>query len=140
MRGAVRNKERWKGRHAPTQDPSTNHLLYRTAASRPAPIAAARAADPGRRREQSLLWPGLQNLGAENGFERFEIGRVRTGCLVLVDIVEYLHTPFQSKKIGFLGAENRFCPPNPGTRRGTCSPKPAQYERVLEYLSRYGIP
>ena len=30
MRGAVRNKERWKGRRAPTQDPSTNHLLSRT--------------------------------------------------------------------------------------------------------------
>ena len=25
MRGAVRNKERWKGRRTPTQDPSTNH-------------------------------------------------------------------------------------------------------------------
>ena len=29
MRGAVRNKERWNGRRAPTQDPSTNHLLSR---------------------------------------------------------------------------------------------------------------
>ena len=29
MRGAVRNKIRWKGRRAPTQDPSTNHLLSR---------------------------------------------------------------------------------------------------------------
>ena len=27
MRGAVRNKERWKGRRAPTQDPSTNHRV-----------------------------------------------------------------------------------------------------------------
>ena len=27
MRGAVRNKERWKGRRAPTQDPSTNHCV-----------------------------------------------------------------------------------------------------------------
>ena len=32
MRGTVRNKERWKGRRAPTQDPSTNHLLSRTGA------------------------------------------------------------------------------------------------------------
>ena len=30
MRGAVRNKKRWKGRLAPTQDPSTNHLPSRT--------------------------------------------------------------------------------------------------------------
>ena len=30
MRGAVRNKERWKGRRAPTQYPSTHHLLSRT--------------------------------------------------------------------------------------------------------------
>ena len=29
MRGAFRNKERWKGRRAPTQDPSTNLLLSR---------------------------------------------------------------------------------------------------------------
>ena len=27
MRDAVSNKERWKGRRAPTQDPSTNHHL-----------------------------------------------------------------------------------------------------------------
>ena len=33
MRGAVRNKERWKGPRAPTQDPSTNHLLSRTQVS-----------------------------------------------------------------------------------------------------------
>ena len=25
MRDAVRNKEKWKGRHTPTQDPSTNN-------------------------------------------------------------------------------------------------------------------
>ena len=29
MRDAVRNTERWKGRRAPTQDRSTNHLLSR---------------------------------------------------------------------------------------------------------------
>ena len=28
MRCAVGNKERWKGRRAPTQNPSTNHLAY----------------------------------------------------------------------------------------------------------------
>ena len=30
MREAFRNKERWKGRRASTQDPSTDHLLSRT--------------------------------------------------------------------------------------------------------------
>ena len=30
MREAVRNKERWKGRRASAQDPSTDHLLSRT--------------------------------------------------------------------------------------------------------------
>ena len=33
MRGAVRNKEEWKGRRVPTQDPSTNHLRSRTGTS-----------------------------------------------------------------------------------------------------------
>ena len=41
------------------------------------------------------LGPGLQNLGAENGFQRYEIDRVRTGCLVLVEKLRYLYTPFQ---------------------------------------------
>ena len=36
MRSVVRNKERWKGRRAPTQDPSTNHLLSRRRMLRPA--------------------------------------------------------------------------------------------------------
>ena len=30
MRSAVGNKERWKGRRAPTQDPSNNHMISRT--------------------------------------------------------------------------------------------------------------
>ena len=30
MRGAVRNKDRWKGRRAPTQYPGTNRLLSRS--------------------------------------------------------------------------------------------------------------
>ena len=30
MRDVLRNKESWKGRRAPTQDPSTNHLLSRS--------------------------------------------------------------------------------------------------------------
>ena len=34
MRGAVGNTERWEGRCAPTQNPSTNHLLFRTATIR----------------------------------------------------------------------------------------------------------
>ena len=34
MRGAVRNTKRWKGRRAPTQDPSTDHLMSRTGAMR----------------------------------------------------------------------------------------------------------
>ena len=38
---------------------------------------------------------GRQNLGAEDGFQRYEIGRVRTGCLVLVEKVLCLYTPFQ---------------------------------------------
>ena len=38
------------------------------------------------------FYAGLQNLGAENGYE---IGRVRTGCLVLVGNVRYMYTPFQ---------------------------------------------
>ena len=56
---------------------------------------------------------GLHNLGAENWFQRFEIGRVRTGCLVLVEDVQYLHTPFQPKERAHSspGAENRFCKP-----------------------------
>ena len=38
--------------------------------------------------------PGLHNLGAENEFQRHEKCRVRTGCLVLVEQAQYLHTPF----------------------------------------------
>ena len=41
--------------------------------------------------------PGLQNWAAENGCRGFEIGRVRTGCLALVEKAQYLHTPFLSK-------------------------------------------
>ena len=38
--------------------------------------------------------PGLQNLGVGNALLGFEIGRVRTGCLVLTEKAQYLHTPF----------------------------------------------
>ena len=47
----------------------------------------------------AVLGPGLHTLGAQNGFQRCGIGRVRTGCLVLVEKVRYLYlyTPFQLK-------------------------------------------
>ena len=43
----------------------------------------------------SLFSAGLQTFWAENGFSRYEIVRVRTGCVVLVEKVRYLYTPFQ---------------------------------------------
>ena len=46
-------------------------------------------------RAEAEIVPGLQHLGAENWFRRYEIGRVRTGCLVLVEKVRYVYTPFQ---------------------------------------------
>ena len=47
MRGAVRNKERWKRRRVPTQGPSTNHLLSRTGGGALARLRGGRGPLPG---------------------------------------------------------------------------------------------
>ena len=61
----------------------------------------------------SIIWGLL-----ENGFHRYEIDRVRTGCLVLVEKILYLYTPFQSKirAHSFPGAESDSAPPNSGAQ------------------------
>ena len=50
--------------------------------------------------------------GQKVGSKRFEIGRVRTGCLVLVETVRYVYTPLQKKvrAHAFPGAENDSAP------------------------------
>ena len=49
-------------------------------------------------RRRGWIKSGLQNLGAEHGFQRCEIGRVRTGCLVLVEKARYICTPHSNRK------------------------------------------
>ena len=74
---------------------------HANAAAAPAPSAAdegsaahwygvaRRPIPPGTVAVEDEWRAGLQNLGAENGFRGF-----RTGCLVLVENIQYLHTPF----------------------------------------------
>ena len=76
--------------------------LHRTATPQertrqPAPLDTGldmRADDTRRRTELLERW-APEFGGRNNRFQRFEIGRVRTGCLVLVENVQYLRTPFQ---------------------------------------------
>ena len=102
MRGAVRNKERWKGCRAPTQDPSTNaHLrVERDTWQQRAHVASGASSQPDSNNTQTK-----NHVGRGWGYFNGAMGAVRLPKILVLTIDGLLSA--QSKRKDALRAEKR---------------------------------